>query len=316
MAEGDFYRFEALPQRAANPPGIAADPLWRRTAKFKVPHVMKIDGTWRELFNPEQQSIIDAETVFLSGHSYVVDFDLYTELVNAGYEDSLTLIEVPVPPGPVYAAIDEASMTTFFSAANDNITLDVPVGTATGDLLVACVTWQTASEPTGPMGWSSLTWLGGTNSDYRGTKVFFLPVTGAPPAGPEVFTLSGGGRAAGFMFRVTGADLNDPIAASGGVSSRVGSVVTVPELPASAGNLVVAVVNGQATSGQIAHPLGYSPSMTNFAAVESSTNTSITRSFVAGAWAESEADFPELTVTPANPLSSDAGMVFAIRAVT
>lgn len=216
------------------------------------------------------------------------------------------------PDPPTAFELVEETATTFESPSSNDITLAVPAGVQVGDTLVAIVTWQTDSEDVvAPEGWT-LRQAPHTNSDYRSTSWYTYAVA-AVPTSDQVFTLTGGGRAAGVMARVTGVDANDPLLASGGEGTRDTSTVTVPGTPGSATGLMISATNGQATSGQVPYPLVFSNDLVPFAELQSSSDTGVTRTWLAVAWEVTDVDFAEHTVSTAGAISSAASSVIALK---
>lgn len=225
--------------------------------------------------------------------------------------------ETTVPPAPVLEVVTTSVTYAASEVAADGTTasLAVPAGTTTGDLLVAVLTHQNASSTwTPPAGWVQLQALDTASTDFRGTYIFALPVTGAAPAGPVVFQNGQQGRKAAAMFRVTGADLATPLLAGGAVGSRASNVYTVPALPGAAGGLVLSVTIGQAGAGVDPTPVTYSNGLQPFAEVESGSDLGVTRTFLAVAWQNTAAAFPSYTVTAAGAVTAMGAQALAIRA--
>lgn len=52
--------------------------------------VLKEDGVWSSVQNPDANRVAAAERVFLGAHEYVIDDDLAAELIAAGYSENIT----------------------------------------------------------------------------------------------------------------------------------------------------------------------------------------------------------------------------------
>jgi hypothetical protein len=282
------------------------------------------EAAWGLALDAMGQRVDDAEADVAAVQDGVAVLDGRVAELEAQPKTYVLGVDDPAPEGVAYPAIiyrpdPEAafeavggSATTFAATSSDTISLPVPAGTQVGDTLVAVVTWQTTSSSvSAPSGWV-VRQLPHSNSDYRSTTIFTYKVTSVPGAN-QVFTLAGGGRAVGVMFRTVGVDADDPLLVATGEASRATSTVTVPATPGSAGGLMVSVTNGQATAGQNPFPLTYSNGQVPFIGIQSSADTGITRTFLGVAWWVAGADVPQHTVSTPGAIGSFAVTQIALR---
>jgi len=219
---------------------------------------------------------------------------------------------VAAPPPPALEVIT-STMTTARGTTGTGVTLGIPAGTVTGDLLVVVVTNSTTGGTfTPPAGWVTLQHLTAFG-DYRTTYVFAYSVTGSAPGAPT-FTASGSARYVGAMFRVRGADLTTPLAVAGTSGSRTTNTMHVPALAGAAGTLVLSVTNDQATSPNqpIPHVLG--AGLTKFLELPSSDDTGVTRTVLVLGWLLPGGDVAAHDVVAAASIAAGASQVLAIRA--
>ncbi|MDB5160389.1 MAG: hypothetical protein JWO99_652 [Candidatus Saccharibacteria bacterium] len=125
-----------------------------------------------------------------------------------------------LPPVPHFGAGDS---TTASSAGAATLAGSKPTNTANGDLLVAYVYSQntSATVSTVPTGWT-LAASYSTRSGGIYTKP--IPTASAEVATSYTWALSGSGRLIINIFRVTGADLTNPIDVAGTQAAEVGTV--------------------------------------------------------------------------------------------
>jgi hypothetical protein len=130
-----------------------------------------------------------------------------------------------------------------------------------------------------------------------------------------VFTNNTGGRLAGAMFRVTGADLTTPLLAGGAIGSRPGNTYTVPLLTGSLGGLVLSVTNGQKASGDPApQPLVYDNALVPFVSLITAPSGTGAQTFLDIAWENTAVDYPEHTVATAGvSITAMGSQVLALR---
>lgn len=217
-----------------------------------------------------------------------------------------------VPTVPTLAVV-EGTKTTVRVTTGSSVTLDIPAGTVTGDLLVAVITNSgTGAVITPPAGWVERQHLT-TFADYRGTYVFTYSVTGASPGTPT-FSIPGSGRTVGCMFRVVGADLTTPVAANGTNGSRTTNTMNVPALPGSANALVLSVTNVQAVSPSQPIPFVLPAGFTKFLELGSTDDTGVTRTVLALGWQIPAADLGAHAVVAASSIAAGASQVIAIKA--
>jgi len=153
-----------------------------------------------------------------------------------------------------------------FTAEGTSFSIARPTGLAVGDLLLVALTHQASSTTTepflAPSGFVRLSQDSQfpTPDGYRPTALYALPIVdeatlAAAPATMD-FTMKpefGFGRAAAVAFRVTGADLDAPLAGSTGFTSA-SSPTTVPLKPLTsetADGVELALFASQATGGRV-----------------------------------------------------------------
>jgi hypothetical protein len=101
-----------------------------------------------------------------------------------------------------------ASSTTVNGASAANITINIPTGTANGDLLIASIsTYDAAPIPVAPGGWTQLTTV--LHNTKSRTTVFWRIASGDTAGTGRTWTLSAVYRS-GAMMRVTGANTTSP----------------------------------------------------------------------------------------------------------
>ena len=216
------------------------------------------------------------------------------------------------PVGDMEVIEDTATSAT--SASTDQVSLPLPSGIGDGDLLVAVLTHQvTSSTWTAPTGWSLLQAVDPSDSNFRGTYLFWA--VGTAVAGAQAFTNNTAGRAAGVLFRVVGVDTTDPILANGEPSTRPDNTATVPELPGSHGGLILSVTTGQqGAADDDPHPLTYSNGLEAFVSLRSAAGGSGSRTFLDVAWTIADGDVAEHTVTTAGEeITAMGSQVVALR---
>jgi hypothetical protein len=221
---------------------------------------------------------------------------------------------VRTDPPPVPLAVVAESVTTFRSTAAPDLSIPYPTGIQTGDLLIACiVTNSQTTALTPPAGWTLLQQQPVT-SDFRTSGIYGYNVTGVPPTGTAFFDNSENTRVASCMFRVTGADLTDPVLANGTTGSRLSQVYTVPALAGSAGGLAISMTQGNATTPNNPDPLAYSNDMAQLAYVPSVDDLGVTRTWLNVRYKLTAVDLASFTVTSPVSNASMGAEVMAIQA--
>lgn len=220
------------------------------------------------------------------------------------------------PPGQM--EVITSTKTTGSATSASEVSLAVPSGVVAGDLLVAVATVHSQNgTATAPAGWVKLQELPTNTSDFRTTTVWGYPVptSGDIPAGSQLFSWNVGGRVAGAMFRVTGADLTTPVLANGAAGGRVQGTYSVPALTGSADGLVLSIAVGQISSSATPYPLVYSETMETFVSIDTGVDAGNNRTIVGIAWAMAEAgDWPANTVAVADDTVNAFGVqVLALR---
>jgi hypothetical protein len=286
----------------------AVERVNRRTTGLAVGVVRRINGQV-----PDADGSI---TVSGAGGSGVVTLPPLPAPVPEGTPSGTLIARAASVPPPGEMDVVTETATTFSAASGSDVSLSLPSGIVTGDLLIAVVTHATTSSTwTPPSGWVLLQNLDNSNSDFRATSIYALPVAGSPPIGTQHFTNNTSGRLGGSLFRVTGADLTTPLLVGGAVGSRPANTYTVPALTGSAGGLVLSVTNGQqSSSDDDPHPLDYSNGLTPFVSFRTAPSGTGARTFLDIAWTMAESDFASHTVTAAGATITAMGaQVLALR---
>ncbi len=133
-----------------------------------------------------------------------LDFESSTRVIAAA--------ELPIgsnAPAVVYESFSEAKL----SSNGSEITLDVPPGTAAGDLLIAAVASDGPRSGTlsAPAGWTTITMQ---ESDSSVTLGVWWKIASGSEGSTQTFTGLVGERAYAWMMRFTGHDPSAPINAS------------------------------------------------------------------------------------------------------
>lgn len=166
-----------------------------------------------------------------ASHTYTTPgtYTISQTVTDNGSASSTTTANVSVPasvaPIPYFGAGNSTYATT---AGGATLTVGKPSNTTDGDLLVAYIYNQnTGATMTGvPTGWTLATSL-----STRGGGIYTKPI---PTASAETdtsytWTLSASGRLIVNIFRVTGADLTNPIDAAGTQGAEISSVTSYPD---------------------------------------------------------------------------------------
>lgn len=180
-----------------------------------------------------------AASVQQYGRVAVTDTGSSIDLAFTGYDSSNTqlvtltkTITVNAAPPPVVVT---SSVTSANSGSVNVTTLDVntPAGLTDSDLLITAVMFQNnlgSSSLNVPAGWTR---IGPTSTALRPSGLYARPVTTAAgtPSSWTWSTTAAAGRAFLICFRVTGADLDNYLDASGTESSATGtSSIVLPSV--------------------------------------------------------------------------------------
>lgn len=222
---------------------------------------------------------------------------------------------VRTDPPPVPLAVVAESVTTYRATASNSFVIPYPAGIETGDLLVACiVTNSQTSSITPPAGWTLLQRQNPVSSDFRTGGIYGYVVDGVPPTGNATFGCNESNRMASCMFRVTGADLADPVLANGTTGSRVTTVYTVPAMTGVGGSLLISLSQGNATAGNNPDPLAYSNALEQLLYLPSVDDLGVTRTWLNVRYMLTASDLASHTVTSSASNSSMGSEVIAIGA--
>jgi hypothetical protein len=221
---------------------------------------------------------------------------------------------VRTDPPPVPLAVVPESVTTVRGTSATDFQIPYPTGTQTGDLLIACiVTNSQTTTITPPAGWTLLQQQPVT-SDFRSGGIYGYPVTSTPPTGTAFFDNSESTRAASCMFRVTGANLADPVLANGTTGSRATTVYTVPALTGSAGGLVISLTQGNSTTPNNPDPVAYNNALTQLLYLPSVDDLGVTRTWLNVRYMLTAVDLASHTATSPSSVASMGSEVLAIGA--
>jgi hypothetical protein len=181
------------------------------------------------------------------------------------------------------AELGIGNVTSAAADSDTEITIPVPTNVADDDLLVA-VTFAREDAvpfPSPPAGWT----LVNPSADVVGgglLRLYWHVVTNAGTE-PADYTWSGGtlGRELGIMFRVTGADLSNPIDVSGAAAGRqVGPErVTTPTVTTTSDNALLIALVVASTAGGTGVPVFSNVDMVEVEQV--GTSTGVTESGLA-----------------------------------
>lgn len=216
-----------------------------------------------------------------------------------------------VPPEIPLEAIPDTM--TSVRGNGTTVSLPAPTDSVADDLLVAVISNNITSGPiVPPLGWVLRQRLTEPAAEYRATAIYTYSVTDEPPAGNQIWTISSG-RYLGIIFRVTGADLVNPILANGTPSTRVTNTVTIPDLPGSANGLAIAVVNVNGTAGNALIPITLPVNWEKIYENTDVDGTLVSRSGLTVAIDYPTVDIEDFAAVAASSVSSGGGQLIAIR---
>lgn len=166
---------------------------------------------------------------------------------------TLIATSAAVPPEIALEAIPDTM--TSVRGNGTTISMPVPSDAVADDLLVAIITNNiTDGTISAPEGWVLRQRLLNPAADYRVTAIYTYSVTDSPPPGNQIWAVNPS-RYLGIIFRVVGADLENPILANGLPSVRTTNSMAVPALPGSANGLLISVTNVNGTSPNALIPI-------------------------------------------------------------
>jgi len=173
--------------------------------------------------------------------------------------------------------------TVASNAAAVNYTVNVPAGTANGDLLIAinASDWDTLANEGVPAGFTALTtsrYDGGTNTVHIALG---YRIASSEPAN-YTFAGGGGSDSAGALLRITGHDSTPTIAqvAPNALTAGAGAV-SAPTITPNAGNdLLICIACTDGASGGGALTWTPPSGMTEVVDIQSSTFTSLTVAYL------------------------------------
>lgn len=156
-----------------------------------------------------------------SGTAQTLNFITSSNTLPAGGDNAwLNLYSTsPVATTPTLLA-----STTQAAGGGTSVGLNVPGGTAVGDLLIVAIARDldgVSGGVTAPSGWSTLN-QGDCPTATCHLAIFYQVVT-TVPASPQTFTWTGGQNAEGAMFTFRGVDTASPFASSPAVATATGS---------------------------------------------------------------------------------------------
>lgn len=155
---------------------------------------------------------------------------LYDSASVASFAEATTASNAVILP-PVFESVSTAT-----SLWTSSLSINVPAGTAAGDLLVAVVATRNNHSYAPPAGWIQLNQ--GQTPGNNSTFTLMYRVAGASEPASYAFTWTGGRPAAGGIIRYSGADPANPFNA-GGVATGTGANPTAPSATTTVGNTMV-----------------------------------------------------------------------------
>ena len=133
--------------------------------------------------------------------------------------------------------------TTGTVSGGSSVTINVPTGTTTNDVLVAGIfangNWSGVLGVTPPTGWTEVQRINNTSSSYPPvTALYYHKVTGAEPASYAwaFSNYSGGAYGGGWISSFIGVDMNNPIDTSGSQLINGSSTYSTPSITTTAAN--------------------------------------------------------------------------------
>jgi len=196
--------------------------------------------------------------------------------------------------------------TTAFLGAGTSLTLNVPSGYQTGDLIVAALRGQASNSPTD---WSNaaFTRVGpafvANSSAARVTGFFVHEVTGAEPAS-YTFTIGSSARMIGTLVLVRGADPTSVAFYNSATGDGITNGRTIPSYIASDPSLVFEFAASEFASPNDHIPSNYPDNFTQLAEVYTSSDTGVSRTYT---WLGSR----ELTGTTSTVGSPDTDIAWS-----
>jgi hypothetical protein len=226
------------------------------------------------------------------------------------------VVRTAPPPAPfevVVGSLDTYSAQAGETGTSTAIPLEYPADAQVGDLLVAVVVTNSQTNTISvPAGWTTLQQQTPPTADIRTYGIYGYTVTGVVPTGTAEFSTNESNRVAAALFRITGANLADPVLANGGAGSRTTTTYTVPELVGSGGGLVISVTQGNSSSPNNPDPLAFSNGMEQLALVSSTDDLGVTRTWLNVAYMKTSSDLASFTVTSPMSVASMSSEVVAI----
>jgi len=145
----------------------------------------------------------------------------------------LCLLQAPPAAALLVGFHEQAS-----NGANANrITVNVPAGTRTNDVMLAGVTLRSNATVTAPGGWTQvLNTLNTAGGNSLRTVLFYRVVIGAEPAS-YTWNLSASVRTAAIIATYRGVDTASPIAVSGGQANASSGTITGPGVTTPVANV-------------------------------------------------------------------------------
>lgn len=153
---------------------------------------------------------------------------------------------------PIAAPTGAGNVTTAVNGAANTVSISKPSNVADGDLLVAFVSFRNSGGTiTTPAGWTALNPVNTTNETFS-AYYKTVPTASAETAVTYAFSSSAGSsRAAGTIFRLTGADLTSVQQVAGALAPYTGTTsVVLPSVTATkAGGLLAFAMDNVSTTG-------------------------------------------------------------------
>lgn len=216
--------------------------------------------------------------------------------------------KVAVTGDTLEALTGAGDITTFSNSSANDIILDKPTNTTDNDVLIAVVNHRNEGTAfTTPANWTRLVPSNGFAGSYGTWAVYYLPVDDAS-ALPSSWTWTAGGgpwRSTGILFRVTGADINNPIHIVG--DSNSGNPAALPSITTTIDNtlLIASMISNEGQANSL-----NATGMTEIAHITTGAGSGST----AGALQQS---FPLAGATGTRTIITDvgdrAGLLFAIK---
>jgi len=185
-----------------------------------------------------------------SGSAVTTNFTTGTVTGPTGADNAwLTLYDSSSNPAPTLA-----TQTTNTTGGATSLTLTVPAGTASGDLLIATVSVDGSNPITAPAGWATVS-NGGDGSGNVEFGVFQRTATGSEPAS-YTFTWGGSASATGAMLRFTGVHPTTPVGPTATNTGNSGTAIA-PSVVTTQANTLILRVFGADRANIAAAPAGH-----------------------------------------------------------